>query len=205
MGTVAAKAALCVLLLGICLAAFALLQLLRKLRRPRLKRNSAYAPERGHDKRIAVRGWTDTELDGILHEFEHLFREQLHRGYRVAQEREVDGTFRLSFPNDIEPALYYCLLNALCHPADYELEGRAVAVLGRVRLSAAFAPPEPRLRGQGAWVYLPEGGRGYELVIVSLLAGSAYEHDFIRGRWQLLPDARMPARLQELAALNWPD
>jgi len=205
VGTVAAKAALCVLLLAICVGAFGLLQLLRKLRRPRLRRSSVYKPERGHDKRIAVRGWTDTELDGILHEFEHMFREQLHRGYRVAQEREVDGTFRLSFPNDIEPELYYCLLNALCHPTDYELEGRAVTALGRVRLSAAFAPPEPRLRGQSAWVYLPQGERGYELVIVSLLAGSAYELDFTCGQWTLLPDARMPAGLRELAGLNWPD
>jgi hypothetical protein len=205
VGTVAAKAALCVLLLAICLGLFGLLQLLRKLRRPRLKRRSAYTPERGHDKRIAVRGWTDTELDGILREFEQMFRALLHRGYRIALERELDGTFRLSFPNGIEPGLYYCLLNALRYPTDYELEGRVVTVLGRARLTALFGPPEPRLRGQSAWIYLPEQERGYEVVIVSLLAGGAYEHDFTRGRWQPLADSRMPAGLRELAELNWPD
>jgi hypothetical protein len=205
VGTVAAKAALCVLLLAVGLGLFALLRLLRRLRRPRFRRSSAYAPERGHDKRIAVRGWTDTELGEILRDFEHMFRAQLHQGYRVALERELDGTFRLSFPADIEPELYYCLLNALRHPTEHELEGRSVAVLGRARLSAAFGPLEPGLRGQCAWIYLPEGDDGYEWVIVELPAGGAWRHDFVRHSWQQLPDACMPAGLRELTLLRWPD
>jgi hypothetical protein len=205
VGTVAAKAALCVLLLAIGLGLFGLLQLLRKLRRPKLKRSSVYAPERGHDKRIAVRGWSDTELAAILRDFEHMFREQLHQGYRIKSGRELDGTFRLSFPNDIEPELYCCLLNALIHPTDYELEGRAVAVLGRVRLSAAFTLPDPGLRGRYAWVYLPEDDRGYELVFVEIPGGPVYEHDFVRRQWQPLSEACMPAALRELSQLPWPD
>ena len=205
MGTVGAKAALCVLLLAAGLVLLWLIQLLKRPRRPKLVRSSVYAPEPGHDKRIAVRGWTDLELDMILDEFATLFREQLHEGYRVQIGREQDGTFRLGFPDDIEPELYYFLLNALNHPATHALEGREAAVLGRVRLSAAFDPPDARLHGQPAWVYLPERDRGYELVMVSLTAGSVYEHDFIRHRWKLMMEARVPAALRELMELPWPD
>lgn len=205
MGTVGAKAALCVLLLAIGLGLLGLIRFLRRLRRPKLVRNSVYAPERAHDKRIAVRGWADFELQHILADFERMFREQLHPGYRVELGREPDGTFRLSFPRDIEPELYYCLLNALCHPTDYELEGRSVAVLGRVRLSPAFAPPDPRLHGQRAWVYLPQRDLGYQVVIVAPAGGGAYEHDFTRRLWNLSMDSCLPSALRELAALPWPD
>jgi hypothetical protein len=205
VGTVGAKAALCVLLLAAGLVLLWLIQLLKQPRRPKLVRSSVYAPEPGHDKRIAVRGWTDLELDSILHEFGTLFREQLHEGYRVQVARETDGTFRLDFPDDIEPELYYFLLNALNHPPNHALEGRVATVLGRVALSPAFNPPDARLHGQRAWVYLPERDRGYELVMVGLLAGSVYEHDFIRHRWKLMMEARVPAPLRELMELPWPD
>jgi hypothetical protein len=201
--TVAFKAALCVALLAVGLVLLWLIQLLKRPRRPKLVRATVYAPERGHDKRIAVRGWTDLELDTILHEFQALFREQLHEGYRVQVGRENDGTFRLGFPDDIEPELYYFLLNALTHPTSHALDGRTATVLGRVVLSPAFNPPDKRLNGQRAWVYLPERERGYEVVMVGLMAGSVYEHDFIRHQWKLMMDSRAPAALRELMALNW--
>lgn len=205
MWTVAFKAALCVALLAVGLVLLWLIQYLKRPRRPKLVRATVYAPERGHDKRIAVRGWTDLELDIILHEFQAMFREQLHEGYRVHIGRDSDGTFRLGFPDDIEPELYYFLLNALTHPVNHALEGRQAAVLGRVRLSPAFNPPDKRLSGQAAWVYLPERERGYEVVMVGLVAGSVYEHDFIRHRWKLMMDSRVPAPLRELMELPWPD
>ena len=159
---------------------------------------SAFVADPLSDKRIAVRGWNARELAAIVRDFSCMYRDQLHAGYRVEVGERPGGVFQLRFPADIETELFYCLLNALNCPRDLDLQGRAVAVLGSVVLTAAFDPPEPALLGQQAWVYLPAGGCDYDVVYLRLRSGAAYRHCFVAGQWSPVDDAHMSLAIEAL-------
>ncbi len=150
------------------------------------------------DKRIAVRGWSARELAAIVRDFSCMYRDQLHAGFRVEVGERPGGVFQLRFPADIEAELFYCLLNALNCPRDFDLQGRAVAVLGSVVLTAAFDPPEPALLGQQAWVYVPAGNCDYDVVYLRLRCGAAYRHCFVAGQWSAVDDAHMSLAVEAL-------
>jgi len=150
------------------------------------------------DKRIAVHGWNAREIAAILRDFSSLYGDQLHAGFRVEVGERPGGVFHLRFPADVETELFYFLLNALNCPRDFELQGRSVAVLGSVVLTAACNWPEPTLFGQQAWIYLPSGDCDYDVVYLRLRSGPAYRHSIAAGRWAPEDDARMPQAVEAL-------
>lgn len=150
------------------------------------------------DKRIAVRGWSAREIAAILRDFSSLYGDQLHTGFRVEVGERPGGVCQLRFPEDVETELFYFLLNALNCPRDFDLQGRSVAVLGSVVLTAACHWPEPTPFGQQAWIYVPGGTCDYDEVYLRLRSGSAYRHSIVAGRWAPEDDARMPQAVEAL-------
>ena len=166
--------------------------------RNRAQTTSTFIADPLADKRIAVRGWSAREIAAILRDFSSLYGDQLHADFRVEVEERPGSVSHLRFPEDVETELFYFLLNALNCPRDFDLQGRSVAVLGSVVLTAACSWPEPTLFGQQAWIYLPSGNCDYDEVYLRLRSGPAYRHSIAAGRWVPEDDARMPQAVEAL-------
>jgi len=147
---------------------------------------------------IAVHGWSAQEISAIVQECSRLCRGQKRAGFFCEVLPRFDGVFHLRLAADIDPQCFLLLLNALNCPLDHALQGRKVAVLGSVILTAGFAAPQPALLGQSAWIYLPAGDSDYDVVHVGLPSGAAYRCDFAAGLWETVDDARMPPAARAL-------
>jgi hypothetical protein len=139
---------------------------------------------------VVVRGWSDAELAEILREFARMYGLDAATAFRVAPGNT--DALSITFPADLKPSLIYFLVNYLQYPSEFEVDDRAIGVVGHVILTPAFDPPDPTLVGQAADLYVPRDDRDYDLVYARTRSGRAYAVSFTNLKWKPVGDPRMP-------------
>jgi hypothetical protein len=175
-------------------AAFLLWSKLSPGARQARRMTQAFVPNPDNTTSVSVRGWSRSDLERILTDFREGY--ELRIAMPVAEE--ADGALVIRFPDDIEPTKLYFLVNYICYPKDFDMEGRHVVVAGHAVLNKAFGIPDPALAGRRAVIYVPTGDTDYDLVYVRPESGKAYRVSFTNLIWKAAAEARQPSGIGDL-------
>src|SRR5665213_2525617 len=156
---------------------------------------SAYEPNPDNGSSIEVIGWNQDEIHGILAGFRRIYGLS---DSALAVTRHWDGQFRVSFPHDIEPQIFFFLVNYIRYPKELDFQARRLGVLGRARLSRAFGIPDTSLDGMSARFYVPANDKEFDNVYVQLDSGKAFKIPFTRLIWEPVEDPRVPDEIKNL-------
>jgi hypothetical protein len=156
---------------------------------------SAYQPKPENEKSIVIVGWTEDELNKILAYFGGVYG--LPPSALVVT-KHGDNLFQISFPDDIEPRIFFFLVNYLRYPKDFDLRNRTIGVLGHARLNQAFGIPDSSLDGIRAKIYVPANDKEFDNVYVQLESGKAFKIPFTRLIWESVDDPRIPDQIRNL-------
>jgi hypothetical protein len=156
-----------------------------------------FTPNSDNDTEVLVTGWSDSELARILSDYRAMYSERLGPKFMIRTQRSDSGASRISFPNDIPPDLLSFLVNYLQYPRDFDLSKHTIAVLARTTLTRAFPVPSQEYVGQKARIYVPESDHEYDLVYVAV-GSKFFQQSFTDGLWKLVPNGRIPAKVQPL-------
>ncbi|MBL6851930.1 MAG: hypothetical protein ISS15_03845 [Alphaproteobacteria bacterium] len=164
--------------------------------RPGIEQNermtAAFAPDPNNRIVVVVRGWNKSELDRIV--LDDLSAYELPESTARISAR-ADGAYDIVFPNDIQPKLFFFLVNYIAYPKGFPLAGRTIGVVGHAKITAAFGPPDATLIGKSVDIYLPANDTEYDLVYARLDTGAAYEISFTDLIWRPTDDPRMPSTI----------
>jgi hypothetical protein len=155
----------------------------------------AYQPKSENDKSIAVVGWREDELNKILAYFRGVYG--LPPSALVVT-KHGDNFFQISFPDDIEPRIYFFLVNYIRYPKGFDLQNRRIGVLGRARLSPAFGIHDSSLNGIMAKIYVPANDKEFDNVYVQLESGKTFKIPFTRLIWESVDNPKMPNEIRDL-------
>ena len=135
---------------------------------------------------ILAKGWDKAELDRILSDFETKY------DLRAAalQSEDATGAFRIRLRQPMGANQLIFLINYIHYPEGFDLEGRTVAAVARVRLSDAFGITTPPLLDKIATFYIPSNDREYDEVYAQVDSGSYYRLSFTHLAWEPVADAR---------------
>jgi hypothetical protein len=151
---------------------------------------AVFVPDPANHIAVSVRGWNNAEIKKILSDDFSAY--DLSPDSTVVVTAKPDGTFVLTFPNDIEPRLLYFLVNYIQYPRDFDLKHRSIGVLGRVVITPAFGAPDPKFVGEQAQIFVPADDSEYDLVYAKLETGEVYSISFTDLIWRRVESARMP-------------
>ena len=157
---------------------------------------TAFVSDRGNDKEVLVQGWSEQEVARILADFSRQYN--VPRGFDPRIQPSSVNVWRITFPEDYEPRLFYFLINYLNYPKNMDLTRHTIDVLGRTTLSSAFNLPAQSIIGKQAVLYVPEGDRDYDLVYIHLTSGESYKMSFTDMQWQHVETDRMPSVVRNL-------
>lgn len=152
-------------------------------------------PMATNDKVIVVRGWSESELRGIVANFLHMY--EISPQVLISSTPTSATTLQVSFPDDLAPDHFFFLVNYLNYPHDVDLTTRKIAVVGRTTLTPDFKALTA-FQGSKAEVYVPVNDRDYDLVYVRTESGAAFEYSFAKEVLEPVSDARVPATLEGL-------
>jgi len=185
------------LLLLIVLAALPVMLLAKpvKIDYPKVEL-APFIPDSNNDKIIMVTGWNEDELRKMLDDF---IEEDLSGAppYKIDLAMRYEDSYRLTFPQDIHPALFTSLVNYLAYPIDFGLKERSVTIAGKTTLNSAFGVSES-LMGEKAIVYVPENDEDYDVVYMKTEAGAAFANSLDEMIWRPVNDARLSREVKML-------
>jgi hypothetical protein len=120
------------------------------------------------DTEVLVEGWSAAELERILAAFTKDYADGIPPPITFRVKPEHEGVFRIVFPSDIEPRVLSFLVNYLQYPEGYDLAHRAITVLARVTVTAAFPQELSKYVGKKARIYVPSGDRDFDRVYFAI-------------------------------------
>ncbi len=160
---------------------------------------SAFTPDPHNDKAILIQGWNEDELRQILDDF---VEQDLSAfaAFRIEITKRFENSFALTFPEDIHPDEFVCLINYLAYPFDFGLAGRSIIVAGKTTLNSDFDGLPKEFAGKKALLYLPENDDDYQVVYLQVESGATLAKSFNEGDWRKVKDARLSS---EVMSLTW--
>jgi hypothetical protein len=154
------------------------------------------------DKTLFARGWTESELQKIIADFEQMYSDRLPSNFSTRVEPDERGVLRISFPNDIEPRFFCWLLNYVQYPKDLDFRSRNIFVAGTATIAADFLPTSGEsLVGKRILFYIPTHDKDYDLVY-GRVDHQSYEYPFSSERWRAAADPRLPDDTTEISPPN---
>ena len=147
------------------------------------------------DAFVAVRGWNQVELEQILAAIAQSY--DLPREALLSSQQR-DGSYAVTFPQGVQAAHLFFLVNYLHYPVGFDLDGRKIAVAGNVTLTEAFGVPDAAMLGRAATIYVPADDADYDLVFVQVQPGATYSVPFTNLSWNETKDPRMPLDIMEM-------
>lgn len=148
------------------------------------------AEDRAH---VVARGWSRTELDAILAAFARGYGLSAKETFAVAPG--PGEAFTITFPQGLERAHFYFLVNNLAYPEAVSAEGRSIGVVGRAVLTLAMGARKPALLGQAVSIYVPQDDEEGDRVYARMAGGEAFVVPFTTLRWKAVDDPRVPAAI----------
>jgi hypothetical protein len=160
---------------------------------------SPFTPDPDNDKAILIQGWSEDELRKILNDF---VEQDLSAfaAFRIEIQKRFENSFALTFPEDIHPDEFACLINYLAYPFDFDLAGRSIIVAGKTTLNSDFDGLPKSFAGKKALLYLPENDDDYQVVYLQVESGGTLAKSFNEGDWRKVKDARLSSAVM---SLNW--
>ena len=160
---------------------------------------SPFTPDPDNDKSILIQGWNEEELRKILDDF---VEQDLSAfaAFRIEIQKRLENFFALTFPEDIHPDEFACLINYLAYPFDFDLAGRSIIVAGKTTLNSDFDGLPKSFAGKKALLYLPENDDDYQVVYLQVESGGTLAKSFNEGDWRKVKDARLSSAVM---SLNW--
>ena len=158
---------------------------------------SPFTPDLENDKAILIQGWNEDELRKILDDF---VEEDLSAfaAFRIEIQKRLENSFALTFPEDIHPDEFVCLINYLAYPFDFDLAGRSIVVAGKTTLNSDFDGLPKSFEGKKALLYLPENDDDYQVVYLQIEPGVTLAKSFNEGTWRKVKDARLSSAVMSL-------
>jgi hypothetical protein len=188
------KSILLVVAIFVVVAAVALCLWMAKGTKHLSEMQSAYEPNPDNRSSIDVVGWKQDEINRILADFRGNYGLP---DSSLAVTKHGDGQFRVSFPHDIEPRIFFFLVNYIRYPKEMDLRARRIGVLGRARLSRAYGIPDSSLDGKSARFYVPANDKEFDNIYVQLESGRAFKIPFTRLIWESVDDPRLPDEIKD--------
>jgi hypothetical protein len=163
---------------------------------------SPFTPNPENDKAILIQGWNEDELRKILDDF---VEQDLSAfaAFQIEIERQSESSFALSFPEDIHPDEFICLINYLAYPFELNFAGRSIIVAGETTLNSDFDGLPHALTGTKALLYLPENDDDYQVIYMQIESGAVFVKSLSEGDWRKVTDARMPLALRSISPVNF--
>ncbi len=212
------------LLLLIVLAALPVMLLAKPVKSDYPKIELApFIPDSNNDKIIMVMGWNEDELRKMLDDF---IEEDLSGAppYKIDIAKRYENFYRLTFPQDIHPAVFTSLVNYLAYPIDFGLKGRSIVVgkttlnsafgvsqslvgekglkgrsivVGKTTLNSAFGVSQS-LVGEKAIIYVPENDEACDAVYMQTEAGASFANSLDEMIWRPVNNARLSREVKML-------
>ncbi len=184
------------LLLLIALAALPVMLLAKpvKIDYPKVEL-APFIADANNDKIIMVMGWNEDELRKMLDDF---IEEDLSGAppYKIDIAKRYENFYRLTFPQDIHPAVFTSLVNYLAYPIDFGLKGRSI-VVGKTTLNSAFGVSQS-LVGEKAIIYVPENDEACDAVYMQTEAGASFANSLDEMIWRPVNNARLSREVKML-------
>lgn len=157
-----------------------------------------FTPDPDNDKSILIQGWNEDELRQILDDF---VEQDLSAfaAFRIEIQKRFENSCALTFPEDIHPDEFVCLINYLAYPIDFDLTGRSIIVAGRTTLNSDFDGLPKEFEGKKALLYIPESDDDYQVVYLQVESGGTLAKSLNEGDWRKVKDARLSGAVKSLA------
>ena len=159
--------------------------------------SSPFTPDLENDKAILIRGWNEDELGKILDDFVETDLSAF-AAFRIEIQKRLENSFALTFPEDIHPDEFVCLINYLAYPFDFDLAGRSIVVAGKTTLNSDFDGLPKSFEGKKALLYLPENDDDYKVVYLQTESGENFAKSFNEGVWRKVKDPRLSSAVRSL-------
>jgi hypothetical protein len=158
---------------------------------------SPFTPDPYNDKIVLIQGWNEDELRQILDDF---VEQDLSAfaAFRIEIQKRFESSFALTFPEDIHPDEFVCLINYLAYPFDFGLAERSIIVAGKTTLNSDFDGLPKEFAGKKALLYLPENDDDYQVVYLQVESGGTLAKSFNEGDWRKVKDARLSSAVMSL-------
>lgn len=159
--------------------------------------SSPFSPDLENDKAILIQGWNEDELRKVLDDF---VEQDLSAfaAFQIEIQKRLENSFALTFPEDIHPDEFVCLINYLAYPFDFDLAGRSIVVAGKTTLNSDFDGLPKSFEGKKALLYLPENDDDYQVVYLQIEPGVTLAKSFNEGTWRKVKDARLSSAVMSL-------
>ncbi|MGH9872863.1 MAG: hypothetical protein ACRD9S_10405 [Pyrinomonadaceae bacterium] len=161
-----------------------------------------FSPDTGNDKIITVNGWTEQQLHRIVDGF----IAENSSGWPLREfelHKTNEGSFRLTFPEDIHPILFAALINYALYPVEFGLSDRKIIAAGRSTLNDTFEGIPRELFGQKAILYVPENDQAYDVVYLQSESGLNFANSLNENNWRQIDDARLPLEVKRLSLIGY--
>lgn len=160
--------------------------------RPALPASQLLAPG---SARIAISGWSETEVGRILNDFAKLYK--IPTGNLALRKVEA-GRLDVSFPAGIASDHFLFLINYLNYPADIDLDGRSLGIAGWVSGAQLLGLDVAGMSNIEAAVYVPDQDTEFDQVAAHLGNGQSYLLGFAAMAWQVIAEPRMPRTVESI-------
>ena len=157
-----------------------------------------FPPDLENDKEITVSGWTEPELRQILSGF----IAENNSGWPLNKfelHKELENSFRLTFPKDIHPFVFASLINYALYPIEFGVTDRKIIAVGKTTLNGTFEGIPQGLLGQKAILYVPENDEDHDVVYLQSETGVSFKNSLGENRWRQIDDARLPLEVKRLS------
>ena len=156
-----------------------------------------FIPDLENDKVIMVSGWNEDELRKILDDFVAEEASAAHE-CRIDINKQYQNFHRLTFPEDIHPSEFACLVNYLNYPMNLGLAERSIVVAGKTTLNSDFQAIPLSLVGEKAILYVPENDQDYDVVHMQTETGATFAKSMSERAWRHVRDPRLSRDVQTL-------
>lgn len=156
-----------------------------------------FIPDLENDKVIMVSGWNEEELRKILDDFVAEDASAAHE-CRIDINTRYQNSHRLTFPEDLHPAEFACLVNYLNYPMNVGLAERSIIVAGKTTLNSGFQDIPPSLMGKKAILYVPENDQDYDVAYMQTETGATFAKSMSEKAWRQVSDPRLSSEVRML-------
>lgn len=157
-----------------------------------------FTPNPGNDKVIFVKGWEQSEIKKIIHDFIEIYKDDGYPVYTIEPHKQSENLYRLTFPQDIHPRLFTFLVNYLAYAFDLDLKNRSIIVGGKATLSSGFEGIDSSLVGKKAILYIPENDQEHNVVYMRTESGDNLANSLGELKWRRVNDARLSNEVKNL-------
>lgn len=157
---------------------------------------SLFTPNSKNDKLIMVSGWNEDDIRKIVDDF--IGEDDSGSPPRIEIHKQYGTQFRLTFPDDVHPALFASLVNYMMYPMQLGTADHSLAVIGKMTLDSAFPGIPESLIGQKAHLYVPQNDQKYDVVYMQTESGINLANSFAETSWRRIDEARMPLEVKRL-------